>query len=128
MSSSKKWNLLYIEEKNSQFDSHHPDLAKLFNKVDHVSGKDEALKLIKTGDYDIIINDVSQEPLEGIILFKRMKDENLTTCTFAMVDPKDEDKLYMIADLGVNAFELIPEHFSMALEQIAEFDPYAKDQ
>ena len=128
MSTQKKWKILFITEKNSQFDANTPLLEKLFKSVDRVADKDEALKLIEKNAYDIIINDVSQEVLEGVILFKQMKDKEITTCTFAMVDPKDTDKLFMIADLGVNAFELTPEQFDMALEQIALFDPYAEQQ
>ena len=126
MSTAKKWNLLYIEEKNSKFDPSNPKIEQLFNSVKNVTDNDEALKLIETGDYDIVINDVSQETVEGIMLFKQMKEKGIKTCTFALVEPKDADKLYIIADLGINAFELTPEQFDMALEQIAQFDPYKK--
>ncbi len=122
MNREKKRNLLFIQDERSKFDSETKMFNALFNRVDKVSGKEEALKLFDANDYDIVLCDLSVEP-EGAGLLKQMKDMKTEQTIFALVSPKDTDKLYGIADLGINAFELTPEYFDQALEQIAIFDP-----
>ncbi|EIF52050.1 response regulator [Sulfurovum sp. AR] len=122
MNRDKKRNLLFIQDERSEFDAETKMFNALFNRVDKVSGKEEALKLFDANDYDIVLCDLSVEP-EGAGLLKQMKDMKTEQTIFALVSPKDTDKLYGIADLGINAFELTPEYFDQALEQIAIFDP-----
>ena len=123
MNTNKKWNLLLIGDDKSMFDSDTKMFNQLFNKVDKVLGKEEALKLSDANQYDIIIGDISVEP-ESVGLLKQIKDKKPEQAIFALVSPKDTDKLFGIADLGINAFELTPIQFDQALEQIAMFDPY----
>jgi DNA-binding NtrC family response regulator len=123
MNTIKKWDLLFIGDDKSMFDSDTKIFNQLFNKVDKVLGKEEALTLFDANQYDIIIGDLSVEP-EGVALLKQIKDKKPQQTIFALVSPKDTDKLFGIADLGINAFELTPEQFDQALEQIAMFDPY----
>ncbi|WP_373029506.1 response regulator [Sulfurovum sp.] len=125
MNTITKWNLLFIGDDKSMFDSDTKMFNQLFNKVDKVLSKEEALKLFDANQYDIIIGDISVEP-EGVALLKQIKDKKPQQAIFALVSPKDTDKLFGIADLGINAFELIPEQFDQALEQIAVFDPYTE--
>ena len=123
MNTDKKWNLLFIEDDRSMFDASTKMFDQLFNKVDKVLGKEETLALVESNQYDIILGDLSVEP-EGVGLLKQIKDKKNKQTIFALVSPKDTDKLFGIADLGINAFELTPEQFDQALEQIAVFDPY----
>jgi response regulator RpfG family c-di-GMP phosphodiesterase len=123
MNRDRKWNVLFIEEEKSKFDSNTQTFNQLFNKVDKVFGREETLKCIDSNEYDIIIADISVEP-EGVGLLKQIKDKKPKQAIFALVSPKDTDKLFGIADLGINAFELTPEQFDLALEEIAKFDPY----
>ena len=127
MSTNKKWNLLFIEDDRSMFDSGTKMFNQLFNKVDKVLGKEEALKLFDSNQYDIVLGDISVEP-EGVGLLKQIKDMKPEQAIFALVSPKDTDKLFGIADLGINAFELSSQQFDQALEQIAMFDPYEEAQ
>lgn len=127
MSTDKKWNVLFIEDDRSMFDSGTKMFNKMFNKVDKVLGKEEALKLFDSNQYDIVLGDISVEP-ESVGLLKQIKDMNPEQAIFALVSPKDTDKLFGIADLGINAFELSPLQFDQALEQIAMFDPYEEAQ
>ena len=123
MNTNKKWNLLFIEDDRSMFDSGTKMFTQLFNKVDKVLGKEEVLRLFDSNQYDIVLADISVEP-ETVGLLKQIKDKKPEQTIFALVAPKDTDKLYGIADLGINAFELTPGQFDQALEQIAMFDPY----
>ena len=125
MSTDKKRNLLFIQDERSMFDTETKMFDTLFNRVDKVSGKEEALALFDANQYDIVLCDLSVEP-EGVGLLKQMKDMKSEQTIFALVSPKDTDKLFGIADLGINAFELTPEYFDQALEQIAIFDPQVK--
>lgn len=122
MSRDKKRDLLFIQDERSMFDTKTKMFESLFNRVDKVSGKEEALRLFNANHYDIVLSDLSVEP-EGVGLLKQIKDMKSEQTIFAMVSPKDTDKLFGIADLGINAFELTPEYFDQALEQIAVFDP-----
>ena len=123
MNTVKKWNILFIKDERSMFDSETKIFNDLFNKVDKVLSKEEALKFFDSNQYDIVLADLSVEP-EGVGLLKQMKDNKAEQVIFALVSPKDTDKLYGIADLGINAFELTANQFDQALEQIAIFNPY----
>ena len=118
-----KWNILFIKDERSMFDAGTQIFDKLFGRVDVVLGKEEALKFFDDNEYDIVMGDLSVEP-EKLGLLKQIKDKKPKQSIFALVSPKDTDKLYGIADLGINAFELTPEQLDQALEQVALFDPY----
>lgn len=119
----KKWNILFIKDDNSMFDLHTPVLSQLFNSVDIVTGREDALDYFNANTYDMVISDLSENP-EELAFLKQLKDMKPNQQIFAMVSPKDTDKLYGIADLGIHAFELTPSYFEQALEQIALFNPY----
>lgn len=121
MNTNKKYNILFIKEDKSLFDSETTMFLQLFNTVDKAIGTKEVLSLIDTKKYDIIIGDISVDP-EGVVLLKQIKDKNPKQIIFALVSPKDTDKLYKIANYDINAFELTPEQFDQALEAIAQFD------
>ena len=125
MNRDKKWNLLFIQDERSMLDSGTKMFSALFNRVDKVLGKEETLAHFDANQYDIVLGDLSVEA-EDVGLLKQIKDMKPEQTIFALVSPKDTDKLFGIADLGINAFELTPEYFDQALEQIAIFDPSAK--
>ena len=125
MAIDQKWNMLFIKDESSMFDSETKAFDQLFSRVDKVIGREEALKLFDANPYDIVLSDLSVKP-EEVAFLKQLKDKKNKQTIFALVSPKDTDKLYGIADLGINAFELTPEYFDKALEQIAIFDPYEK--
>lgn len=126
MKTDKKWSLLFISDERSMFDLETKKFRELFESVDIVNDNESALTAFKANKYDIVLSDLSVEP-EKVALLKQMKDIDSNTALFALVSEKDSDKLFSIADLGINAFELIPEQFEQALEAIAEFNPYEKD-
>lgn len=123
MNTEKKWNILFIKEDKSLFDSETKIFTQLFNKVDKTIGTEKVFSLLNSSEYDMIIADISVDP-EGVVLLKQIKDKTPKQTIFALVSPKDTDKLYKIANFDINAFELIPEQFDQALEVIANFDPY----
>lgn len=128
MSTNRKWNILFITEANSMMDSNTPMFQQAFKRVDKALDSQEALAYIDNNQYDMIISDISVEVMEGIIFLKEIKEKKPQQSIFALVSPKDTDKLYLIADLGINAFELTPMDFDLALEQIGKFNPYAPDE
>jgi len=96
MKNSKKWDLLFIQEENSELNSNTPAFDEHFNFVDKVLGKEEALMHLKVNKYDVIINDITQEALDGINLIKVIREKMPDQSIFALVAGKDEDKLYGI--------------------------------
>lgn len=118
----KKRNVLFIKDDRSLFDSGTKVFIELFEKVDIVKGREEALNAFDTRQYDIVIGDLTIEP-EELGLLKQIIDKKPEQIIFALVAPKDTDKLYGIADLGIHAFELEPIQFDQALETIAAFNP-----
>jgi len=124
MSAADKWNVLYIGDDRSAFDAQTPMFKALFGNVDIAMGREETLKFFEENRYDIVIGDLSVSP-EAVGVLKQLKDIRKEQTIFAMVSPEDTDKLYGIADLGIHAFELTPEHFDLALEEIAKFNPHA---
>ena len=127
MNMNKKWNVLFIKDDQSMFDSDTKMFDVLFNKVDKVLGRAGALKLFNSNDYDMVISDISVQP-EEVAFMKQLIDLKPEQTIFVLVSPKDTDKLYGIADLGIHAFELEPTQFDQALETIAQFNPYAEAQ
>lgn len=123
MSTNKKWDILFLKDEMSAFNLNTEMFDLLFNKVDISLSKDETLKLFANNTYDMVIGDISVKP-EGVALLKQIKDIKSKQSIFALVSQKDTDKLFSIADLGINAFELSSTQFEKALETIAEFNPY----
>ena len=123
MNTVKKWNVLFIRDDESMFDSDTQMFDTLFKKVDKVIGRAGALKLFNSNDYDMVISDISVKP-EEVAFMKQLIDLKPEQTIFTLVSPKDTDKLYGIADLGIHAFELEPTQFDQALEAIAQFNPY----
>jgi len=122
---AKRWKILFIKDDQSMFDTSSKLFAELFDTVDFVQGREEALRSFDANSYDIVIGDLSVDPKE-LGLLKQLQDKKNEQCIFAFVAPKDTDKLYGIADLGINAFELTPDQLEQALETIAQFNPYEK--
>ena len=125
MNIDKKWNVLFIKDDESMFDSDTKIFNELFNKVDKALGRAGALKLYQSNNYDIVIGDISVRP-EEVAFMKQLIDLKPEQTIFTLVSPQDTDKLYGIADLGIHAFELEPTQFDQALEMIAQFNPYEK--
>jgi len=123
MSTKKKWNILFIKDAKSMFDVNTSKFSLLFNQVDIVVSREEALNFFNKNQYDIVIGDISVEP-ESVALLKQLKDMQAEQTIFALVASKDRDKLFSIADIGINAFELSLVQFDQALETIAQFNPY----
>jgi len=123
MNRDKKWNILFIQDDNSMFDTETKAFDALFDRVDKVSSRERALALFDTNTYDMVISDISVRP-EEVAFMKQLLDIKVEQTIFTLVSPKDTDKLYGIADLGVHAFELEPAQLEQALETIADFDPY----
>lgn len=121
----KKWDILFIKDENSAFDLESELYDILFNKIDFVQGREQALECVEKNKYDIIIGDLSADPKE-VALLKQIKDKNLEHSIFALVLPKDSAKLYSIADMGINAFEITSEQFEQALGALANYDPYQR--
>ena len=115
-------NVLFIQDNESKFDSNTQMFIQLFKNVDKVASKEDALKLFDEKLYDIVIGDISVEP-KNVGFLKQIKDIKKEQIIFALVAPQDSDKLYKIADLNINAFELTPDQFDQALEAMADFDP-----
>ncbi len=123
MNTIKKWNILFVKQEQSVIDSDTQMFKDLFIKVDKASNEKEALSLFEANQYDMIIGDITVDP-EAVVLLKQIKDKKAKQTVFALVDPKDTEKLYQIANYDINAFELTSDQFDQALEAIAEFNPY----
>lgn len=126
MSSNEKWDILFIAENESMFDSNTPMFDQLFNKVDKVLDADEAVALADNNNYDVIISDISVEFVDGIRLLKLINSRKAGQAIYALVTEKDSDKLFGIAEQGIHVFELEPTQFDLALETIAGMNPNLK--
>ena len=103
---NKKWNILFIKDEKSMFNTDSNVFADLFNKVDIALDRHKALKLIFANDYDIIIQDISTDPLYGTTFIKQIKQMKPTQVQVALVLASDEEKIGGLIDLGVNSFLL----------------------
>lgn len=122
MSENTKRTLLFITQSGSSFDAKTPAFNSLFAQVNVMDFEEGSRIVEKASTYDIVIGDLSIDP-EKVGVLKQIKDNQGNAIIFAMVDPKDTEKLFKIADMGINAFELLPEQFEMALQEIARYNP-----
>lgn len=113
-------NILFIKDNQSMLDSGSEKFTELFNKVDVAADDHKALKLVFSNTYDIIINDITVNPIDGITFAKQLKqnkpDQNIVT----LVAPKDEDKLGGMIETGIHSFVLTPADLDQALDVIAQ--------
>lgn len=123
---NKKWNILFIKDDKSVLDSGSQALKDLFEKADIAPDKHKALKLIFANDYDIMIHDMTTDPIYGTSFAKQIKQMKPEQVQVALVSASDEEKIGGLIDLGVNAFLLTPEQLDQALEAISQMDPYLK--
>lgn len=123
MSIVKKHNILFIKEENSGFDSETQVFDELFGQVDKVLGEQKALKLIYKNRYDIIVSDLSVNPLDGITFMKQVKELKPEQEIVTLMLTEDENKLGDLIEGGIHAFILTPEQFTQALETIAQMSP-----
>lgn len=126
MDTSQKWDVLLTQTDKSFFDSKNKLFAELFNKVDYALGEQKTIKQIYKNNYDIIISDISGDPLEGIEFMKQLKQMKPTQVIVALVLDSDESKIGGLIDLGINTFLLTPEALDQALEAISDMNPYLK--
>lgn len=119
---NKKLNVLFIKDDKSMMDSDSKMFTELFNKVDKAVDDHKALKLIFANEYDIIINDISVNPIDGITFSKQIKENRPEQNIVTLVSLKDEDKIGGMIEAGIHAFVLSPEQFDQALEAIANMD------
>lgn len=126
MSQDKKWNILYIKDEKTMLDSGSKMFSELFNKADIAADRHKALKLIFANEYDIIINDISTDPINGTMFIKQIKQMKPEQVQVALVSASDEEKIGGLIDMGVNSFLLLPEQLDLALEAIADMNPYLK--
>lgn len=123
---NKKLNVLFIKDDKSMMDSDSKMFTELFNKVDKAVDDHKALKLIFANEYDIVINDISVNPIDGITFSKQIKQNKPEQNIVTLVSLKDEDKIGGMIEAGIHSFVLSPEQFDQALEAIANMDANEK--
>lgn len=126
MSNDKKMDLVFIKDNESMFDLGTEMFKVLFDKVEIVTDTNQALKLIGKKPYQIVIQDVTVNPIDGITFMKQVKQFKPELIVAALVAPQDEDKIGGLIETGVHSFVLIPEQLDQALEVIAEMKPDKK--
>lgn len=123
MSSDTKMNLVFIKDENSKFNTNTDMFKTLFDKVEVLSDENKALKFISKNPYQIVINDVSEDPIDGITFIKQIKQLKPELIVAALIAPADEDKIGGLIEMGVHSFVLEPEQLDQALEVIATMQP-----
>lgn len=123
---NKKWNILFVKDENTVLNADAKILSEHFNKVDIAPDRHKALKLIYANEYDIVINDITTDPIEGTVFIKQTKQMKPDLVQVSLVLDSDEEKIGGLIDAGINTFLLAPEQLEQALEAIADMDPYLK--
>ncbi len=125
---SKKYNILFIKDENTLFDYETVAFQELFASVESVVGEQKALKLIYKNSYDVIVNDLTVEVLDGITFMKQVKEMKPEQEIVTLVAPKDEENIGDLMEAGIHTFVLTPEQFDQALETIAQIDVALKSK
>ena len=95
---NKKWNILFIKDNKSMLDSDSKMFSELFDKVDKALDTNKALKLIYANQYDIVIHDISVDPIEGTTFIKQIKQMKPEQVIVALVSADDEEKIGGLID------------------------------
>lgn len=120
MNTTKKKNILFIEDEASLFDISTPKFSELFSSVEKVLGEQKALKLIYKNSYDIIICDLNSNLDDGITFLQQIKKMKPEQEIFTLMATENENRLGDLIEDGIHAFVLLPEQFDQALEAIAQ--------
>ncbi len=122
MVETKNYSILFIKDERSKFDEKTKAFDQFFKQADVSDFMPEALKSYEKNKHDVVLIDLSADP-EKVVGVTKIKREKQDQIIFALMDPKDTQKLYKIADSGIHAIELTADQFDKALEMIANFDP-----
>jgi len=122
----KKWNILFVKDDQTALHVNEQILSQYFNKIAIAPDRHKALKLIYANNYDIVINDITTDPLEGTVFIKQTKTMKPEQVQVALVLANDEEKIGGLIDSGINTFLLEPQQLEQALEAISDMDPYLK--
>ena len=122
----KKWNILFVKDDQTALHVNEQILSQYFNKIAIAADRHKALKLIYANNYDIVINDITTDPLEGTVFIKQTKTMKPEQVQVALVLASDEEKIGGLIDSGINTFLLEPEQLEQALEAISDMNPYLK--
>ena len=126
MDTNQKKDLLFVEDPKSSFNASATVLEEFFNKVDKVSYYDEALHLLDTNTYDIVLYDMSMHP-EKIRFIKQVQEKKSRQPIFTLLEDTAENLAFGLSQLGVNVVVIHPSQFDEALENIATFNPQTGD-
>ena len=116
---SEKMNILFNKDENTEFNADTITSSAFFNKVDVAPDRHKALKLIFANNYDIIINDISTNAIDGISFMLQIKDFKPKQNIVALVALEDEDKIGGLIETGIHIFVLTPADLEQALEAIS---------
>ncbi len=122
----KKWNILFVKDDQTALHVNEQILSQYFNKIAIAADRHKALKLIYANNYDIVINDITTDPLEGTVFIKQTKTMKPEQVQVALVLASDEEKIGGLIDSGINTFLLEPQQLEQALEAISDMNPYLK--
>ena len=126
MSNTPKMNLVFITDEGSEFNENSSMFKTLFDKTELISDENKALKFISQKSYEVVVNDVSKHPIDGITFVKQIKQLKPDLIVAALIAPEDEDKIGGLIEMGVHSFVLEPEQLDQALEVIAGMQPDKK--
>lgn len=117
---NEKLNVIYIKDDGSVLDSGSEMFSKLFDSVDFAPDLHKALKLIHSRAYDVVIQDVSVNPIDGITFAQQIKQMKPKQNIVTLVASKDEDKIGGMIESGIHTFVLQPQQLDQALEVISK--------
>lgn len=118
----KQHNILFVNDETSDISADKSLWANYFKEASIAPDTNKALKLIYTNDYDVVIHDITTDPLEGIVFIKQIKQMKPELPQIALVLATDEEKIGGLIDSGVHTFLLMPEQLEQALEAIADMN------
>lgn len=107
--SRRKLNILYVGG-NKKVTKEYQDASLLFNVIDTENGLEAINKLKDVADLDAIISELHLPGMNGIDLFKMLRNENLHSKTpFILITHEADDKNYKLAiKERIDDFYIIP--------------------
>jgi diguanylate cyclase (GGDEF)-like protein len=123
MQSTKKLNVLYIEDDKSARDSTLKFLETLFLKIDTAKDGEEGYLKYKNAKYDIILTDINMPKLNGIELIKKIRIDDASTPILILSAHDDREYFVQSIKYGVDGYILKPielEQFFVIISKIVK--------
>jgi YesN/AraC family two-component response regulator len=93
-------------------------LSEYFEAIDIASDGEEAIRLFREKEYDIVLTDINMPQIDGVSLIRRIKHEKFDQSIVVISSVESIDEVLSLFDLGIESFIKKPLDFQTIVIKI----------